>query len=413
MATISYTKSRMSAFPALLVGGLIAVAFSNGCATQARRGGSASLVAEADWPPRITVGLERLAADVPDVLLSEREEESGTPIRVVRCVAYGLGIVLELDSDKPDESVGSTRETELVFISFSPLTRAGERLDRRRTRLPKRITFDDPRAGVPWHLYEPKDGSARGLIVHLGGNKYVGRALLKRGWAVLSASSTGRFLQRRQDPITFEIERGEHLIETAGQIALVFDDELADWPYSLEAVLQYLAEHRTDIPQTPTAVMGFSIGAIALPAVAARMPDRFQAAVLVAGGANLLEIARRTHKPDIGIKLEWVGDEPRPEDWRQLYAAYLEQVRLDPYHTVAALTEMPVLMYHAAYDQVVPGAMGELLFARMGDVERLVFPVGHKHLLRVVMRLQAERIVEWTETALSEPPRTSEPIPAK
>ena len=156
--------------------------------------------------------------------------------------------------------------------------------------------------------------------------------------------------------------------------------------------------------------MGFSIGAIALPVVAARMPDRFQAAVLVAGGANLLEISHRTDKPDSGITLNWLDVQPREEDWHALYEAYLAQARLDPYHTAAALTGIPLLVYHGSFDRVVPASTGELLFARLGAAERHVFPVGHKHLLRVVMRLQAEPIAQWTEAALTAlPPAHTNP----
>jgi predicted peptidase len=147
--------------------------------------------------------------------------------------------------------------------------------------------------------------------------------------------------------------------------------------------------------------MGFSVGALGLPTVVARMPDRFQAAVVVAGGANLLEISQRSCKPDPGLELKWKGPAPTREDWRVLYAAYLEQVKLDPYHTAAALAEMPVLVCHAHYDQVVPAASGRLLHERLGKPPRFAFPVGHRHLLRIVMRLEAGRLVEWTEAAVS------------
>jgi len=249
--------------------------------------------------------------------------------------------------------------------------------------------------------------------VHLGGNKYVRRALLARGWAVLSSSTTGRYSQRRASPQTFQIERGEGLPQVAAQLAATIDDELADWPYALEAVLAYLGEHRPDIPQRPLAIMGFSIGALGLPAVVARMPERFQAAVLVAGGANLLEVARRSHKRDRGFELKWTGPKPVEQEWQQLYAAYLQHTKLDPYHTAAALRKMPVLVCHACFDQVVPAATGELLHARLGKPQRFVYPVGHRLLLRVVMRLEAGRIVEWTEAALTKRPSPRAEDPAK
>ena len=393
---------------ALLVGTILVTAGLAGCTSPLRDPGRPSLLADADWPPRITAGLEQLAANIPTVLLPEQDSETGSPVRIVRSAAHKLGLVLELDDADAEGPLGSAHETELVFVSFSLLALDEERPEQRPARLPDEITLGDLRAGVHWHLYEPKDGLIRGLVVHLGGNKYVRRALLADGWAVLSASNTGRCLHRRANPVSFEIERGEKLKQATAQIAAVFDDELADWPYSLEAVLGYLARHRPDVRQTPAAIMGFSIGAIALPAVVARLPDDFGAAVLVAGGANLLEISHRTSKPDSGIELRWVGAPPRQEDWQELYAAYLEQAKLDPYHTAAALTGMPVLIYHGHYDQVVPAGTGEMLLARIGAAQRHAFPVGHGHLLRVVMRLQAGHIVEWTQAVLAAPPRVGE-----
>lgn len=408
---------------ARLIGSASVAGLLVGCAAQTRLTPPAGLIADADWPARITAGLEQLAANTPTILVADQDNASGsdTParegesprpsVRAVHCEAYALGIVLELEHLKPDEATRPANRTDLAFVSFSPLVCASSGVEKARAHLPNRITLADIDAGVRWHLYEPTHTPPRGLVVHLGGNKYVRRALLKRGWALLSSSSTGRFFQRRESPQLFRIERGQEK-EVAARLATIIDDELVDWPYSLEALLEYLADHRPHIPQEPLVVMGFSIGALGLPAVVARMPDRFQAAVLVAGGANLLEIARRSSKPDPGIELNWTGPAPTHEDWQQLSAAYLAQVKLDPYHTAAALTDMPVLLCHAHYDQVVPAAMGELLYARLGKPRRLTFPVGHFHLLRIVMRLQADRIAKWAQAAISHQPATPGPLPA-
>jgi pimeloyl-ACP methyl ester carboxylesterase len=395
-----------------LIGWASAVSPLVGCVEQRRDVRAAGLIAEADWPKRITAGLKRTAAHTPAVLLRGEPDrsrnasagQSAKPgmlgARVVRCEAHGLGIVLELEPLVPGEPPGSSKHTELVFVSFSALTRDGTCLDAARLGLPSRIGLRDVRDGVRWRLYEPRGAPARGLIVHLGGNKYVRRALLKQGWTVLNSSGTGRYSWRRESPQVFEIGADTDLQELGAQIGAIFDDELADWPYSLEAVLEYLAQHRLDVPQEPAVVMGFSIGALGLPTVVARMPERFEAAVIVAGGANLLEIAQRSRKANTGIELEWSAAKPTKDDWQRLFTAYLESTKLDPYHTAAALTNLPVLMIHAHYDQVVPAVTGESLYARLGKPKRLVFPVGHRHLLRIVMRLQAARLVEWTEAAV-------------
>lgn len=390
-----------------------------GCAAPANRV-TTGLLAEEDWPPRITAGLRHLAANTSAVLDDDRgdlsaldaadaEDEPQTLLsRVVRCAPRGLGLVFEFAPTVPDGTAHPPNLTELAFVSFSTLTPQGCRLEREQAGLPGEITPSDLRSGVHWHLHEARQQSPRGLIVHLGGNKYVRRALLARGWAVLSSPGTGRYSHHRQSPTTFEVEPGGDLEALAAYLAATIDDELADWPYSLEAVLDYLADHRPDVPQEPLVIMGFSIGALGLPAVVARLPGRFEAAVIVAGGANLLEISQRSSKPDSGIELKWNVAQPTHADWQQLYAAYLAYTRLDPYHTAAALTDMPVLVCHAQFDQVVPAATGELLYARLGRPQRFTYPVGHKHLLRVVMRLQAGRIVEWVEAALARPPSPDE-----
>lgn len=400
--------TRPAVLPALLIGVFLTAA-QYGCKSVGRSSDSAGLLAHTDWPARITAGLERLAATVPPVLRSGADAGTASSVRVIHSERRGLGIVLELEETDAEISADSPRETELAFVSFSPLDREARSPDRRQTDLPHRITPADLHAGVRWHLYEPADGAACGLVAHLGGNKYVRRALLERGWAVLDAASTGRYVQRRANPVSFEISPGAKLEQAAAQIAALFDDELADWAYSLQAVLQYLAEHRPDLPQAPAAIMGFSIGAIALPAVVARMPERFEAAVLVAGGANLLEISHRTSKTDSGIELNWVAGQPSEADWRMLYQAYLDRARLDPYHTAAALANMPVLVYHGGFDRVVPAAAGELLFTRLGQAQRRVFPVGHGHLLRFVMRLQAGQVARWMEAALEAAPAPRTP----
>jgi alpha-beta hydrolase superfamily lysophospholipase len=398
------------------IGSVGVAALFIGCAAPANRG-TTGLLAEEDWPPRITAGLKQLATNTSAVLNDDRgdlsalldaadaeHEPQALPSRVVRCAPHGLGLVFEFAPTIRDGAAHPPSLTELAFVSFSTLTPQGRRLEREQAGLPGEITPSDLRTGVRWHLYEAREKPPRGLVVHLGGNKYVRRALLAHGWAVLSSPGTGRYSHRRQSPTTFEVEAGGDVEALAARLAATIDDELADWPYSLEAVLDYLADHRPDVPQEPLVIMGFSIGALGLPAVVARLPDRFEAAVIVAGGADLLEISQRSSKPDSGIELKWNVAEPTQADWQQLYAAYRAHARLDPYHTAAALADVPVLVCHAQFDQVVPAATGELLYARLGRPQRFTYPVGHKHLLRVVMRLQAERIVEWVEAALARQP---------
>lgn len=393
-------------------GFLCAAALLTGCAAPLNRATGGLIPAE-HWPPRITAGLKALAASTPTGLdakpghgarSNHADDRQQTPQRldpVIRCAPHGSGLVLELTPDAAD-ATAQPPVTRLAFISFSSLDPEGRPLPPAQAVLPDAITPTELRAAVHWRLDEPVQQQPRGLIVHLGGNKYVRRALLARGWAVLTSAGTGRYSHRRVSPTVFEVDRTGEVEAAAARLAATIDDELADWPYSLEAVLAYLGRHRPDIPQKPLAVMGFSIGALGLPAVVARMPERFEAAVIVAGGANLLEISQRTTKPDSGIALQWNGGKPSEEDWQRLSAAYLAHVKLDPYHTAVALTDLPVLVFHGHLDRVVPAGQGELLHRRLGKPQRFAYPVGHRQLLRLVMRLESGRIVEWIEQAISD-----------
>ena len=256
-----------------------------GCAAQQRAAPPASRVVRVAWPPRITAGLKQLATNTPHVFELDQvapsrssargaqAEHSRPAVDVVRSIPSGLGIVLELRQPDGQGDPLPTKDIDLAFVSFSPLAeqahasqtesdRPTESAATSARRLPERITPRDLRAGVTWHLYMPSKPPPRGLVVHLGGNKYVRRALLKRGWAVLNSAGTGRFFQHRTSPLI--IEPGNDLDDVAARIASRFDDELADWPYSLEAVLEYLGKYHPEVPQKPAVVMGFSIGNVIL-----------------------------------------------------------------------------------------------------------------------------------------------------
>lgn len=382
---------------------ILVVAF--GLAAPAQDEARTHTLADDEWPERLTAGLGQFAASVPSILSREHADSAGEPrrgdgdddaLRIRRAEPHGLGIVLEVATGTPAETQPSSSPAEFVFVSYPPLQPESVNVGVEVARHPMEITFADVERGVRWELYEPKVKLARGLVVHLGGNKYVRRALLADGWVVLTSSGTGRYFERRSNPQTFEIKSDADVAIVGARIAAAVDDELADWPYSLEAVLSYLAIHRPEIPQQPAVVMGFSIGAIGLPAVAARMPKRFAAAVIVAGGADLLKISQTSRKANPGIELRWTPPAREENLFAKLDAAYLSNAKLDPYSAAATLGDMPVLMFHASFDQVVTAKAGNLLWNRLGKPERRVFPVGHGHMLRVAMRMQAGQIAKWT-----------------
>jgi pimeloyl-ACP methyl ester carboxylesterase len=145
---------------------------------------------------------------------------------------------------------------------------------------------------------------------------------------------------------------------------------------------------------------GYSAGSLSTPAVAALIPNRVDAAVLVGSGANLLDISQRSTLTDGGLKLHWRKHPPTHADIERLQSLYLEHSRLDPYWTSRALRDKPVLMLHAVFDQIVPAADGDLLYKRLGRPERVNFLLGHE-LLFFRLPAHAKMIANWIDDQVS------------
>jgi predicted esterase len=190
--------------------------------------------------------------------------------------------------------------------------------------------------------------------------------------------------------------------ELARTIATAFDNTLAENAYAAEAALRYLASHRPDVPLRPLVVVGFSAGAIATPAVVARLDARKEgpvdAAVLIGGGANALDIALRSELVKRSVPVVWDGKEMPREALLVLRDSYLEASRLDPYHTAQLLRGRPVLQAHGRADTWVPASSGELLYERLGRPDQLVMSGGHE-LLFYFLPDKAEFIADWVDEA--------------
>jgi fermentation-respiration switch protein FrsA (DUF1100 family) len=148
-------------------------------------------------------------------------------------------------------------------------------------------------------------------------------------------------------------------------------------------------------------------GAMVLPTVYAYAPDRYDAAVLIAGGLNFLRISALSNYADWidAIVLDWDPEDdastgrPTPERLEQLSNAYLAASRLDATHTAGELADIPVLMLHATKDKAVPSETGDALWRLLGTPERWVFPVGHE-LIFIMLPTQGERLTDWIDAAI-------------
>lgn len=276
-------------------------------------------------------------------------------------------------------------------------------------------------------LFEPK-GRVRGLVVHLTGltgmhpERSVIGGLTEAGWAVLSVEPPNVGLRPSRHRVFHLIsvnivtegmeEAAAGTIHPAEPVALVasiaegaVSQYLAELAYAVEAGLDALAKDRPDLPQRPLALAGFSMGAIALPAVAARLEGRVDAAVLAGGGANVLLIARKSSL-GVGLRASVDGRELTESELKAVERVYARLARLDPLNAADALTGVPVLMLHAKFDRIVPASAGELLYESLGKPERWTYPAGHLGLYWL-LGTQADDIARWLGRAIGEDERAN------
>ena len=238
-----------------------------------------------------------------------------------------------------------------------------------------------------------QDVPTRGTIVYmsgLGSGKYeqpLIEELGRRGWWIVKIA-TPRVWWYESQP--WYIGSRADIPNVAQKLAGVLDDLVAEPAYAAEAALDYLAEHHPEVPQSPLIMMGCSAGALVSPAIVARMPDRFDAAVLVGGGANLLEISQKSDLTDAGIRFAWPDDQPRGAWREELFREYLKFSKLDPYHTARFLRDKPVLMLQANLDITVPAENGWLLWQRLGRPDRYTH-IGEHRTLFLTLGEQSNR----------------------
>lgn len=193
---------------------------------------------------------------------------------------------------------------------------------------------------------------------------------------------------------TFQVCTDEDVPDAAARIAQSVDEGLVSNAYAVEAVLDFLRTQRPDVPKGPVVLVGFSAGALAAPAAAARVLDRLDAIVLIGGGANLLHLSQHSSFTDGGLKVRCGKHEIPRERMKLLEQAYLDRSLLDPYRTAPLLRDKPILQVHASLDGWVPAEGGELLYQRLGHPDRLTLLGGHQ-LLFYLLPYEADRIERW------------------
>lgn len=232
----------------------------------------------------------------------------------------------------------------------------------------------------------------------------------KKGYAIVRMrSQPSRFTEH----FGFETTP-EQVLALSEQVAQMNDDRVAEGAYATKAAIEHVFDQRPGLADRPVILIGMSGGAMMLPTVYAYAPELYQGAVLIAGGADFARIAIRSNYGAWidAITFDFDPDSPSKgridnEHLDAFCKAYLEDSKLDAYHTATEMRSIPVLMLHGTVDQAVPSATGDLLYEQLGEPERWSYPVGHE-LIFAGLATQVVRIDRWINAHVIEPMRESD-----
>jgi len=226
-------------------------------------------------------------------------------------------------------------------------------------------------------------------------------ALRRDGWAVLRMlSQPSRFTEQ----VAYRFN-ASNIAAAAEQISETHGQRVAECAYAVEAAFDHVLKRRPDLAGLPRVAVGMSGGAITLPTVVAREPDKYTAAVLVAGAADLWLTSSRSVYDSMmvhALDVTWEGGEPDLATQQALDREYLAATPLDPYHTSRALKGKRMLMIHGNADLAVPSELGEVLWERLGKPRRIAMDVGHE-LLFMNLTKMLPQITEFLRDAAATP----------
>ena len=204
-------------------------------------------------------------------------------------------------------------------------------------------------------------------------------------------------INKQQDFLrSFHTGEGTTIDEVGQQLARAIDKVIAKNAFAAEAMLDYVAEARTDLPTHPTILLGLSAGSLVVPAAAARLGDRIDAAVMVGAGTDLFTITQKNPYSDGGIRVRDGDQQPSRSFLREVNESYLKYTRLDPAKTAGALNDKPVLLMRGIFDSVVPAHLGRDLSNKLNEPDCIIVPGGHG-LVFFLLPGQSKNIEQWME----------------
>ncbi len=176
-------------------------------------------------------------------------------------------------------------------------------------------------------------------------------------------------------------------------------NRIAETAYATEAAVRYVHERRPATADRPIVLVGGSAGALALPAAMLRDPDTYDAAVIIAGGANLLDIiSRSSYSEPIGaLEFSWKDGVTPPAGVLDRFSeVYLQHAPLDGANAASAFAGKPVLMIQGMTDEAVPADSGDLLWATLGEPERWMVQGNHMTVF-LSLWLYTPRMLSWLD----------------
>ncbi len=265
--------------------------------------------------------------------------------------------------------------------------------------------YDHRRGGT----HDPED-SGLGTVMLLPGLfgipepviDVVTSAMRQRGWNVIRMlAPPSRFVEQTQ--IELDPEDPASPAEAAGELM----HRIAETAYAAQAAWDHVLAERPALADRPKVAFGGSGGALALPAVVRRDHARYDGAVLIAGGANILDVVSRSTytEPVDALDFDWAGYDERtipPADVLEKFTnEYLRHAPLDGYHAGEWFNGTPVLIMQASGDNAVPVENSELLWQRLGGPEKWTISGNHLTLF-MSLWLHTPRILDWIDTTIRE-----------
>ena len=219
-------------------------------------------------------------------------------------------------------------------------------------------------------------------LVSPGENKLL-RAFQEKGWTIVMVTPCLDIVSLTQ--IAVPSERSPSLL--GKQI----NQHLAERAYAAESAWEFLCEQRPDHRALPKVVCGISLGALASPAVALRLPDP-AALISIGGGAHVPAIMANS-----SLRLLTM---PTASTRRSLSDQMLNEVTVDPAFLGHRLGELPVLLIDGRFDTIIPGRFADSWHHSLANADRWRYPVGHLLLIEGIMPFQADRILNWITSVL-------------